>query len=86
MADTKINAPKEKGMNKVSYEIVAVIEGDLDYVMRKPKVDVPDMRAVLDSLNELAFIAETVAHLMGRETTLLPAAERARAIIKKLEG
>lgn len=41
---------------------------------------------LLDSLKELAFIVETVAHLQHRERELLPAAEKARAIIAKGEG
>lgn len=71
-------------MTAIRHEVVAVIEGDLDSVLRAPHPETPDMIAILNSLNELAFIVETVAHLQGKEATLLPAADRARELIKKL--
>ena len=39
---------------------------------------------IVETLAELAFIVETVAHLQGRERELLPAAERARELINFL--
>lgn len=41
---------------------------------------------MFDSLKELAFLVETMAHLQGRERELLPAAEKARALIAHVEG
>ena len=52
----------------------------------------PNMRAVeaapelVASLEELAFIVESVAHLQGREKDLLPAANKARALLDRITG
>lgn len=43
----------------------------------------PDLLA---ALKELTFIVETVAHLQGHESILLPITDKARAIIEKAEG
>ena len=71
-------------MASIRHEVVTVIEGDLDAVLRAPHPETPSMERILNSLNELAFIVETVAHLQGKEKTMLPAAERARDLITKL--
>lgn len=41
---------------------------------------------MLESLRELAFVAESVAHLRGMEKDILPMTEKARAAIAKAEG
>ena len=42
--------------------------------------------SILTSLKELAFVAETVAHLRGMEADILPKTDRARALIAQLEA
>lgn len=71
---------------KITYEIAGNIEGSLGELMVPrnwpPAATLPELLA---SLAELAFIVETFAHLRGMEATLLPSAEKARALIAKLQ-
>ena len=46
----------------------------------------PTDQEIIAALKSLAFIVETVAHLQGRECDLLPAADKAREIIDRMEG
>lgn len=48
--------------------------------------DRPTDQEIITTLKSLAFIVETVAHMQGRERDLLPAAEKAREIISRMEG
>lgn len=49
-------------------------------------IEVQKLEQIKASLRELAFIAETVAHLHGKEAALLPAADRARELLKELDA
>lgn len=73
---------------KQHYILALRTEGTLDEVMAAglPKGGPVELADVLTSLKELAFTVECVAHLQGHEATLLPAADKARALIAKLEG
>lgn len=51
-----------------------------------PAPQPPTNEEIIASLRELAFLAETVAHLTGREAHFLPPADRARALLARLEG
>lgn len=71
---------------KITYAIVCNIEGSLGELLAPCNwMPAATLDEVLASLAELAFIAETVAHLQGKEAALLPAAEKARALIAKLQ-
>lgn len=67
---------------KTTYEIFATHEGTLQEIAGKVPGITYTLADVLQTMNELAFIVETVAHLQGKERQLLPTAERARAIVK----
>jgi len=41
---------------------------------------------LLESLRELAFFAESVAHLRGMEREILPMTDKAQGVIAKIEG
>lgn len=71
---------------KVSYAIHATHEGTLDELLDGTPAANVDIKDVIASLKELAFIVETVAHLQGKEAALLPAADHARALVAKLGG
>lgn len=71
---------------KIKYEIAATLEGNLDELINAKPVEMPTLTELLATMAELAFIVETVAHLQGKERQLLPSAEKARALIAKLEG
>jgi hypothetical protein len=70
---------------KIDYEITATLTGELDRVINCKPTPFPTLAEVLANMKELAFIVETVAHLQGQEQ-LLPAANKARAIIAQLNG
>lgn len=44
------------------------------------------IRDMSETLAQLAFVVETVAHLRGMEAELLPAADKAREILTRLEA
>lgn len=44
------------------------------------------LRDTQETLAQLAFTVETVAHLRGMETELLPVADKARAILARMEA
>lgn len=71
---------------KITYEIARRVEGPLDAVIAAEAGPVPSLADVLQVMRDLAFTVETVAHLQGKEQALLPTADRARALIKQLEG
>lgn len=69
---------------KVTYEVVAKVSGSLDEVVAASVPPIVTTEEIVASLKELAFIAETIANLQGKERALLPAADRARALIGRL--
>jgi hypothetical protein len=72
-------------MLKQTYKLVRDYTGTLEEIVNlKPKDDAVDLDDVIANMKELAFIVETVAHLQGKEDTLLPVANRARQLIAKL--
>ena len=72
---------------KVHYELVRKFEGKLEEVLNaKEEPAKVTLQDITQSLNDLAFIVETVAHLQGKEAQMLPHADKARAIIKELKG
>lgn len=71
---------------KITYEIARRVEGPLDAVVAAEAGPIPALADVLQVMRDLAFTVETVAHLQGEEQALLPTADRARALIKQLEG
>ena len=72
---------------KVTYQITAVYDGNLDELLREqPQHTVPSLAELLAVMEGLAFVVETVAHLQGRESALLPHVERARRCIDALSG
>lgn len=71
---------------KVHYELVRKFEGKLEEVLNaKEEPAKVTLQDITQSLNDLAFIVETVAHLQGKPE-LLAGADKARAIIKELKG
>lgn len=46
----------------------------------------PTNQEIAAMMKRLAFIVECVAHLQGREVELLPTADAAREMIRKLEN
>ena len=50
------------------------------------QVVVETIRDMSETLAQLAFVVETVAHLRGMEAELLPAADKAREILTRLEA
>jgi hypothetical protein len=70
----------------IKFGIHVSLEGDLDACVNHPPINVPvTLEAVLESMKNLCFIVETVAHLQGKERELLPQAETARSIIAALQ-
>lgn len=72
-------------MHVSHYIATTSYEGALNDVVNVKPLDVPTLEQVLTSLSKLAFIAETVAHLQGKERELLPTAEEARRLIAALQ-
>jgi hypothetical protein len=70
---------------KISYALTASFEGPLSEIENaKRPADAPTLEAVIKNLEELAFLVETVAHMQGYERSMLPAADRARALVASL--
>jgi len=69
---------------KVSFEITARVEGPLQETINCQPGEVPTLQQVLSSLSNLCFIAETIAHLQGKEN-LLPMTDLARKQIAALQ-
>ena len=76
---------------RVTYLIARSIEGTLGELLADlpipPGADIPPptLEEVLAKMKELCFIVETVAHLQGREGTLLPTVDQARKLIERLQ-
>lgn len=70
---------------KTTYEIHAKHSGTIDEISGKVPAVPYSLQDVLTSLSELAFIAETVAHLRGMEKEILPTSDKARAILAALK-
>jgi hypothetical protein len=71
---------------KITYEIVARIEGNIGEVERARVPTAPTLNEVLDVLASLAMVGETVAHLQGKEDIILPTTTKARAMLRTLRG
>lgn len=76
---------------KIRYQIVRSEEGDLAELIecvksRRDAKPHPTLDEVLASMADLAFLVETVAHLQGKESTMLPTADNARRIIAALKS
>lgn len=76
-------------MVKIKFEISAIIEGPVEEIydgIGNPMqvTDKPELADVLRVLGELAFVAETVAHLRGHEE-LLVTTDKARKMIRELQ-
>lgn len=69
---------------KVSYEISKKVEGTLDEVLAKVEGVPVTLDEVLKVLEDLTFVAETVAHTHKLERAILPKTDKARAILKLL--
>lgn len=69
---------------KTTYALHATTSGNFNDVAEAAPAQTVNLADVIASLNELAFIAETIAHLQGKEAALLPAADRARALVARL--
>lgn len=68
------------------YAINSTLEGPFGQVLRAiPRSDAPTLEELLQTVGELAFIVETVAHLQGKERELLPTADKARKQIAALQ-
>lgn len=76
---------------KASFHIATQLEGTLGellahdlngipVVMEAP----PTLEEVLKVLGDVTFIAETVAHLHGKESSILPTTDKARQILAAL--
>jgi len=72
---------------KITFDIIAKIEGNLGELLAQtsPAPAVPTLAELLETMGQLAFVVETVAHLQGKEKELLPTADKARALIEKLQ-
>jgi hypothetical protein len=55
---------------RTSFAITATVEGNLDEVINSRAVSAPSLQEVLDVLGQLAFVAETAAHLHGLERSV----------------
>jgi hypothetical protein len=72
---------------KISYQITTTAEGSLAELINHPNpYTAPSLDEVLATMEALAFIVETVAHLQGKEAALLPSAEKARKQIAALQS
>ena len=68
------------------FEIVAKQTGTLGELLDTPRPAIPyDLPTVLQCMASLAFIVETVAHLQGKESQLLPEAQKARKVVAAFE-
>lgn len=70
---------------RVTNQISTTVEGYMNEVMDAKVTGVPTLEELLKTMAELAFVVETVAHLQGKEVTLLPIAEKAREQIEALQ-
>jgi hypothetical protein len=70
---------------RTSFAITATVEGNLDEVINSRAVSAPSLQEVLDVLGQLAFVAETAAHLHGVERSVLPYTDKAREVIAALQ-
>jgi len=68
---------------RITYAITTTIEGTLDEVITTPAPTHPTLEQVLATLDGLAFIVESVAHLQGREG-LLKLTDTARDLSNRL--
>lgn len=66
---------------KVEHAIATTVTGTLDEVLNAKVTDVPALEQVLAVLERVTFIAETVAHLQGKEREILPTTDAAREIL-----
>ena len=76
---------------RVTHLIASQVEGTIDEMLDgilarvPPPPAPPSLEEVTKVLGDLCFLVETVAHLQGRETAMLPTAELGRDIIKRLQ-
>ena len=76
---------------RVTHVIATQVEGSLEELMEAAIAQVPpppappSLEEVTKVLGDLCFLVETIAHLQGRETAMLPTAELGRDIIKRLQ-
>lgn len=76
---------------RVTHLIATQLEGTLDEMLDgalegvPPPPAPPSLEEVTKVLGDLCFLVETIAHLQGRETAMLPTAELGRDIIKRLQ-
>jgi hypothetical protein len=71
---------------KISYMICAEVSGTLDETLNVNPKAPPTIAEVIDALDKLAFVAETVAHMRGMERQILPHSDKAREIIARLQS
>lgn len=77
---------------KASFHIITKVEGNLGELLAHELTGTPvvveappSLEDVLKVLGEVTFIAETVAHLQGKESSILPTTDKARKILAALE-
>lgn len=76
---------------RITHSIATCIEGTLDELLecQDPAITAaapaPTLEEVLTNMAALCFLVETVAHLQGRESTMLPTADLGRELIKRLQ-
>lgn len=77
---------------KASFHIATKLEGTLGEILAHELTGTPvvmeappTLEEVLKVLGDVTFIAETVAHLQGKETSILPTTDKARKILDALQ-
>lgn len=69
-----------------TYSLMTQFHGSLDEVLQDQEPAKVTLESVLASMKEMAFMLETLAHLQGKESTILPTTDKARAIVAELES
>lgn len=67
---------------KIEYQLLMAMTGDMEHVLAyNPAGKRPTVTDIVMLLGDMAFMIETVAHLQGKEASMLPVALRARKMI-----
>lgn len=69
---------------KITHFIATSVEGTIDEVIDAGRPDSPTLTELIDVIEKLAFIAETVAHMHHLEKSILPITDAARSMLRRL--
>jgi len=70
----------------MSNKLIADLREALADITESHRIIREQRNALMESLAECVFVVETVAHLQGKERSLLPMADRARELLDSIEA